>query len=192
MAHRQGKPSRGYTLLEALIVIAVLALLTAASLPSFRGAGQRASLKSAADRLRSDMAEARTAARERGLPVYLSFYRSSDGALWCWGLSLGSGCDCRVDDTASPALCFLERDADSLAPLPRVVRSDEYRRVSLLALPFGGSLRFSAVRADLAAGNASFGAADSGETLRVVASSLGRLRLCSPAGTQAVPGLPPC
>ncbi|MDB5968800.1 MAG: type secretory pathway, pseudopilin PulG [Hydrocarboniphaga sp.] len=182
----------GYTLLEALTVVAVLGVLLAASLPSFHDAGLRSTLKSAADRLRSDMGEARTTARERAQFVYLSFVRASDGASWCWGLSLAPSCDCRLDDRSAAAFCFVDRDAASASPLPRFVRSSDYRSVLLDALPLGGSLRFSPVRPDLVAGNISFSAAGSGETLRVVVSSLGRLRLCSPAGAHAVPGLPPC
>lgn len=187
-----GGGSRGYTLLEAMTVVAILGLLLAASLPSFRELGMSSALKSAADRLRSDMGEARTAARERAQFVYLSFIRDGAGANWCWGLSLAPSCDCRLDDRNAPAFCFVDRDAASAQPLPRFVRSAEFRSVLLDATPFGGSLRFSPVRPDLVAGHVSFSASGSGQSLRVVVSSLGRLRLCSPPGAHALPGVPAC
>jgi len=184
--------SAGYTLLEALTVVSVLAILLASSLPSFRGLALRSELKNAADRLRSDMGEARATARERGQAVYLSFVRSSDGANWCWGLSLAPGCNCNTDDVADAAYCHLDRDAATAAPLLHVVRSEAFRSVLLAQPSFGTALRFSAVRADLVAGNVAFSSAASGEAVRVVVSALGRLRLCTPADARAVSGLPPC
>jgi type IV fimbrial biogenesis protein FimT len=183
---------RGYTALEMLTVFAVIAIVLVASLPSFRGSTSRSNLKNAAERLRGDMGEARTEARERAQFVYLSFVRSSDGVDWCWGLSLSTACDCNLDDRSAAAFCSVDRDAVNLSPLPRFVRSSEYSNVALDAAPFGGTLRFSPVRPDLVAGNASFSLSGSGEILRVVVSSLGRLRLCSPAGAHALSGLPAC
>lgn len=183
---------RGYTLLEAMIVVAILGVLLAASLPSFSELGTTSILKSAADRLRSDMGEARSTARERAQPVYLSLVRDSAGTSWCWGLSLKTSCDCRLDDRNASAFCFIDRDAQTALPLPRVVRSSEYRGISLEPSSLASSLRFSPVRPDLVAGNIAFSVGGSGQTLRVVISSLGRLRLCSPAGSRAVPGQPAC
>jgi type IV fimbrial biogenesis protein FimT len=191
--HQRRKPRlRGYTLLEAMIVVAILGVLLAASLPSFREFGMTSSLKSAADRLRSDMGEARTTARERAQPVYLSLIRDAAGSTWCWGLSLKTSCDCRLDDRGASAFCFIDRDALTALPLRRVVRSSEYRGVLLEPASYSGSLRFSPVRADLLTGNIGFSSSSNGQTLRVVISSLGRLRLCSPAGARVVPGMPAC
>lgn len=180
----------GHTLLETMIVVAILGVLLALSLPSFFALTTSSTLKSAADRLRSDMGEARAAARERAQPVYLSLIRDGDGASWCWGLALKPSCDCRLDDRNASAFCFIDRDA--LGALPRVVRSGDYRGVSIESMSFGSGLRFSPVRPDLVAGNVSFSAAGSGQLVRVVVSSLGRLRLCSPAGARAMQGLPTC
>jgi type IV fimbrial biogenesis protein FimT len=182
----------GYSLIEAMVIVAVIAIVLSIAIPSYAAMTARTRLRAAADHLRSDLSEARTQALQRGQPVYLSFSRSADGATWCWGMSLQSGCDCTQQDESSSRYCYLDIDAARSPPrrLSRVVDSRRYAQVRLDALPFGGVLRLSPVRPETLAGNASFSAR--GQSLRLVASRSGRLRLCSPRGTQYLAGVPTC
>lgn len=182
----------GHSLIEAMVVVAVIAIVLSIAVPSYAAMTARARLRSAADHLRSDLGEARTQALQRGQPVYLSFTRSSDGTTWCWGMSLQSGCDCTQQDESSSRYCYLDLDAtrSPMRRLSRVVDGTRYPQVRLDALPFGGSLRLSPVRPETLAGNASFSAG--GLSLRLVASRSGRLRLCSPKGAQYLAGMPTC
>lgn len=188
----QARGIAGYTLIEAMVVIAVLAIVLAIAIPSYSATTSRARLRAAVDHLRSDLSEARTQALQRGQPVYVNFWRSADGAQWCWSLSLQTGCDCMQRDESSNRYCYLDIDTMRVPAvrLTRTVINTRYPQVKLDALPFGGSLRLSHVRPETLAGNASFSAREL--SLRLVASRSGRLRLCSPRGAQYWPGMPTC
>jgi type IV fimbrial biogenesis protein FimT len=181
----------GHSLVEAMIVVAVLAIVLSMAIPSYVAMTSRARLRAVADHLRSDVSEARTQALQRGQPVYVSFGRSADGAQWCWALSVQPGCDC-MQPASSNRYCYLAVDASRVPAvhLTRAASSLRYPQVKLDALPFGGSLRLSHVRPETLAGNASF--STRGQSLRLVASRSGRLRLCSPRGTSYLAGMPTC
>jgi prepilin-type N-terminal cleavage/methylation domain-containing protein len=57
---------RGYTLMELLLVLAIIVVAAAAVAPSFRGVMRNASLKSAADTVRADLTRAHVLAMKTG------------------------------------------------------------------------------------------------------------------------------
>lgn len=63
---------RGYTILELLVVLAVLILLGAVILPSLTGFDGNTKQRAAADLVRQRLAEARAKAAERGVPFRLA------------------------------------------------------------------------------------------------------------------------
>jgi len=67
----------GFTIMELLVVLALLLLLAAITLPSFAGLRGNAKQKAAADLVRTRIANARTRAMETGVPHRLAI--SSDG-----------------------------------------------------------------------------------------------------------------
>ncbi|MFT4247687.1 MAG: Tfp pilus assembly protein FimT/FimU [Pseudomonas sp.] len=64
-----GKASTGFTLLESMIAMAVLGILVAAGLPSFKGTLERQQARAAAHLLSSQFAVARSTAISRQMPV---------------------------------------------------------------------------------------------------------------------------
>jgi type II secretory pathway pseudopilin PulG len=60
---------RGLTMIEALVVVAVLAAITALALPALEGWVQSARIDEAVAQIESGIASARAKARERGRPV---------------------------------------------------------------------------------------------------------------------------
>jgi type IV fimbrial biogenesis protein FimT len=182
---------RGFSLIEVLTVMLILAILLTLAMPTYRGITARAQLRAAADLLRSDLEQARTDARERSRAVYISFWRSDDGRQWCWG-SAFSDCDCRIRDSRDPGACYVDFDSEipDAGGVLHAVDATRFANVTLDALPFGGKLRFSALRPETLAGNATF--STNGQRLRVVASSYGRLRLFSPSGGAYIAGYAAC
>lgn len=71
-AGRGGRPAAGYTLVELLVVLAILGLITAIALPMFTGVLPGAELKSAARNLGADMRYARSRAIAGNREVTLS------------------------------------------------------------------------------------------------------------------------
>ncbi len=69
----------GFTLLELLTVIAIISMLTVATLPALRGTLDGASLAGAADVVTSMISLARQTAMSRNLPVELRIYKHDDG-----------------------------------------------------------------------------------------------------------------
>lgn len=183
--------SGGFTLVELLVAVAVLAIVLTIAIPSFASIAQRARLKSAADKLRSELSEARTEALRRNRNVVVSFTRSTDGATWCYGFTLNdSGCDCSQTNPGAADYCFV--DVNGSTPIRRVVSSSDYAGVSLSASTITGDrLRFSSVRPTLDAGSVTF-TSSGGDSVRVTASNFGRLRLCSPAGDTYYGAYPAC
>eukprot|EP00456_Euglypha_rotunda_P051346 TRINITY_DN41492_c0_g1_i1.p1 TRINITY_DN41492_c0_g1~~TRINITY_DN41492_c0_g1_i1.p1 ORF type:complete len:157 (-),score=28.24 TRINITY_DN41492_c0_g1_i1:10-423(-) len=114
----------GYSLVEAMIVVAVMAVVLSMAIPSYSAMSARTRLRTAADHLRSDLSEARTQALQRGQPVYVSFWRSANGEQWCWALSSQAGCDCMQKDTGSNRYCYLDVDRARIPEIGRAVQQE--------------------------------------------------------------------
>ncbi|MBZ8144074.1 pilus assembly protein FimT, partial [Rubrivivax gelatinosus] len=85
--------TRGLTLLETMIALALLALLASLAAPSFGGAVERARLRYAAETLAADIADARLEAARRGQALHLDVHAGAD---WCWAIASQPGCGCAV------------------------------------------------------------------------------------------------
>ena len=94
------RPDRGFTLLEAVITVTVLAILLAAAVPSYGRYMARQRLRHVAELLDLDLRRARTVSVEQRRNVYVSF---TSGPQWCWGVSQEAPCDC----AAAAARCEL-------------------------------------------------------------------------------------
>ena len=84
--------SRGFTLVEAGIVLAVTAVLLALALPMWGNLSARQQVLAAGEALTHSLALARQESVRRGQPLYLV---AQPGAEWCWAISSQPACDCR-------------------------------------------------------------------------------------------------
>lgn len=159
--------NRGLTLLELMIVLAMLAVVSSLALPSFGAAAQRARLKNSAEILAADLAEARFQAAQRGQSLFVDFQAGSD---WCWAVATAPGCAC---GSAQP--CQL-----------KTVRASDHPGIKLLEPQ---ATAFDPSGAAVVVGSAVFESAR-GERLRVNTSLLGRTSVC--AAGAPVPGYGAC
>lgn len=108
MTLKPGTRPSGFTLIELMVAVALLAILTVAALPSFNELRQRTLLKGAAEQLLSIVANARFEAVKRNQAVRVTFDRDSETD-WCIGASVGTAavCDCRERDTGESDFCEL-------------------------------------------------------------------------------------
>jgi len=160
---------RGLTLLELVIVMAVLAVLSALALPSMGARLERQRAIGAAEGLAADLAEARFEAARRGQALFVR--SSGQGADWCWAVATQSGCDCR-DDLRS---CQLHRVRASDHHGVRLVQG-----LDLRVDPGGGAQLPQSALLET----------PRGERLRIDVTPMGRPRVC--AVNASWPRVPAC
>lgn len=178
MHHRGlGVPSRGLTLVELLVVLAISAVLMALAMPSFFGLIYANRLRGAADVLLADLRLTMTESTKHGSDVLISFQHNTDGSNWCYGLSRDTNCNCR------------EANSCQIDGVEQVTHGFDYS--GILISPTHGSYRFKPRRSTITAGNITFTARD-GKQLRVLISGYGRIRNCSPSGNNNIAGWPIC
>lgn len=147
--------STGFTLLELVVTLAVMAVLGLLALPPLGQRVDRARLAGAAELLSADIADARFEAARMGRPLHV---QARDGTDWCWSVATAPGCSCAV-----PQACQL-----------KTVQAPDHPGVRLLE-PFtlqlhpGGEADTQPARLE----------GRHGERLRVALTPLGRTRICS-------------
>lgn len=180
--------SHGFTLIEALVVVAIIGILAALAAPAFVKMLERNRLKGAAEVVFNELQLARTESVKRNRDVELRFNTAAPTTNWCFGTKVmdGTPCDCTVTDPTAANACQIDG-------VLKVVSSADYPDVSLDASFAGaGALAGFEPRQGLplpgiGAGNVLLGI-DS-DQLRVVVSLLGRVKICTESG---MPGYEPC
>lgn len=187
------KKASGFTLIELMVTVAVLAIILAVAIPSFQAFFERGRLKGATDEVVAVLATARGESVKTGRNVTVAFGGTADA--WCVGanqaVTPASGspyqnsveCDCTATNE-----CLVDG-------VERVVRSSSHPGVKLVALPDPDSITFDSKQGaltDLGGLNAVFKSPDENYQLELEVSALGQTRSCVPAGQKAMPGVPSC
>lgn len=94
---RHGRAERGFTLLEVLVVLAILGVLTGMAVVGFDAVGRRGALQNATFDFQGAMMSARTRAVSRGYPVWVVLYPTANRK----GLKDGLGAFIVVEDRDS-------------------------------------------------------------------------------------------
>ncbi|MDO9371047.1 MAG: GspH/FimT family pseudopilin [Gammaproteobacteria bacterium] len=173
----------GFTLIEAMVTVAVIAILAAIAVPAFQNIIDKRRLKEAAEQLYSDMQYARGEALKQNTPVTVAF-GGVGGTSWCYGIddTPATACDC----ANSPGNCTING-------VEKVVTSTGFRGISITSTTFGGNdTGFDSVRGmSIENGTASL-SSSTGSKVDVIVGRVGRVRLCSPSGTGNIPDYPAC
>jgi type IV fimbrial biogenesis protein FimT len=178
--------SGGFTLVELMVTIAVLAILVSLALPSFRDFAERSSLRGVADNVVQLIGTARTEAIKRDALVRVDFRQVGTG--FCLGAATVStvtaaGCNC------SSATC-------AIADYPS--NANELESIALVGTPaFGSDTAFvvdpkTGMLADVTDVGSIELSSPGGYGVKVAVNAMGRSSLCTPGGKKSLSGVDPC
>ena len=170
--------ARGLSLIEALVAIAVAALLTASAAPSLGDFVQGRRIDGAAAHLAGDLQLARAETLLRSTPVRLSFFDASGGSCYLVHTGAPGTCTCLPGSTGHCA---------GTATAIKTVSLPASGHVRLRAS--GPSIAFDPLHGTCTPTGTVNLTSDSGRAVRHVVNILGRVRTCTPAMT---PGYPAC
>jgi type IV fimbrial biogenesis protein FimT len=172
--------ARGWTLIEVLVVLAMVGILAAAALPSFARMLIRRHLEGIAAQVGTDLQYLRSEAIARNAAVRIRFITLPADTGSCYVIHIGAEqtCSCDVSSTSCQAGAIALRHAGFAAESPVQVQANV------------GSMRVDPRHGTVSpTGTVRVVTADSGAVHHVV-SVLGRVRTCTPGGL--VPGVAAC
>jgi type IV fimbrial biogenesis protein FimT len=169
----------GFTLVELMIAIAIIAILAVLAAPSFRDTLQSQRVEGAAEALMAALHNAKAEAVKTNAEMRIVFMPDSTGDIldtWCYGMTKAGDatCDCRVD-----------ADASNDCAAGSVVQSTEYANVTI-QFNSSNSRLFKPLRGTSGSGTVAFDGGNN-KKLGVTTSGLGRVRICKPSGS-TIPG----
>lgn len=175
--------SGGFTLLELMVAIAVLAILLAVGLPSYQSLREDNALVGAARVLYADIQLARSEAVKRNSDaIDVKFF---SGSSWCYRITDKSDTDCN----SCSAICDINGDG-----LTRGGDVSLFPGVGISDVTYGSDvLGIGARRATMSSGHVTFSLGS--KQVKVISSGLGRVRLCNPASgspSTSISGIASC
>lgn len=190
-------PQFGFTLIELMVVVALIAVILTLGVPSFRDWIVNQRLKSVNAQLVTDLQFARSEAAARNMPVYVSYRLSTDNQT------------CYTIYTTSTSGLFCNCTLGATLACPNAAQTE----LKTVTLPWDSSVRFAASVTNVAFDNVTGGLVygttdfaspnptawlintrvtyDSNRNLQTVVSPAGRPTVCS-SGSKAISGYPAC
>lgn len=182
--------SRGFTIIELMVAVVVLAILMAMAAPSYNDFFQRYRVRGAADDVATLLAVARTESVARNRNVAIVF--SGTGTEWCVGAE-GAGEPAAPGDLVVTApTCNCSGDC-AIGDRVMEVRGADYNGVTVAAVP--ASFVFNHLRGavdPLGTPATTFKSPNGTYSLDVRVTPLGRGHLCVPSGSPAMAGFGTC
>jgi len=178
VADARHRRHRGFSLIEAAVVVAVTAIVATAAVPSLVSFLDGRRLEAAATALAADVQFVRTEAVARNQPIRISFHDAPGGT--CWVVHTGPAAQCSCNDTP-PAVC-----GGGAVEIKTVVLGAADRvsvRANIASIAFDPLHGTSTPTGTLRLVD------DAGRAVHHVVNVMGRVRSCTPAG---VPGWRAC
>ena len=183
-------PNGGFTIIETMVVLAVLAIIISLALPSYRMILEKRAVTSAAEQLAAFLSTAQIEAVKRNENIIVSYSRT-DSDTWCLGLTSGvTACDCTLSNPTESDACVIDSHirvlTDSNLNYPKIMNG----------MQGDGAFVYDPVRGLMVdhndAATLELLSSQSRYSLNVQVNVTGRLRICSRTSDTQVPGYGVC
>jgi len=181
----------GFSIIELMIALAVVALFTSLALPSYRELLEKRQVTSGAEQLKAFLSAAQIESVKRNESIAVTYSRSAVDN-WCLGMTAGTAaCDCTIADPADSDACLIDGEL-------RLFSNANLNHPDIMNAMIGdGSFAYDPVRGLLLdhTDQVSLQLKSPDQTsyaLDVEVSVTGEVKICSPSNATAVPGYASC